>query len=80
MWWSLWANIQLNKCFKAKNKFTNGETIIEYIEVETLPKFPIQEIGISLLKDQKNRIEKISENLYIKIKGRKANLIFEDNN
>jgi hypothetical protein len=71
---------KLNNCVKAKNKLSNDETTIEYIEVDNLPKFPIQEIGISLLKDQKHRIEKISENLHIIINGKRASLIFKYNN
>lgn len=71
---------KLNNCIKIGKKFTNGEITIEYEEVENLPEFPIQEIGISLLNDQKFRIEKISENLYVKINGKKANLIFKNKN
>ena len=71
---------KLNNCRKIENKFTNGETTIEYKEVYNLPEFPIQEIGISLLNDQKFRIEKISENLYIKINGKKASFIFKNSN
>lgn len=71
---------KLNNCIKVENRFTNGETTIEYTAVENLPEFPIQEIGISLLNDQKFRIEKISENLEIKVSGKKANLIFKNNN
>lgn len=71
---------KLNNCIKVENRFTNGETTIEYTAVENLPEFPIQEIGISLLNDQKFRIEKISENLEIKVNGKKANLIFKNNN
>lgn len=71
---------ELNNCRKVKNTFTNGETTIEYVEVEKLPKAPIQEIGISLLNAQNNHIEKISENLEIRITGKKANLIFKYTN
>lgn len=67
----------LNHCKKVENKFINDETTIEYEVVENLPEFPIQEIRISLLNDQKFRIEKISENLYIEINGKKASLIFK---
>lgn len=71
---------KLNNCRKVKNTFTNGETTIEYIEVQNLPKFPIQEIGISLMNDQIYHYEKISENLDIRILGKKANLIFKYDN
>jgi Family of unknown function (DUF5829) len=71
---------KLNNCQKVKNTFTNGETTIEYIEVKNLPKFPIQEIGISLINDQMYHFEKISENLEIKILGKKANLKFKYTN
>jgi Family of unknown function (DUF5829) len=71
---------KLNNCRKVKNAFTNGETTFEYIEVENLPKFPIQEIGISLMNDQIYHYEKISENLEIRILGKKANLIFKYTN
>jgi Family of unknown function (DUF5829) len=67
---------KLNNCTTIGNKFTNGTTTIEYIEVDTLPEFTIQEIGISLLKDQNFRLEKISDNLYIKVNGKVASLIF----
>lgn len=70
----------LNNCRKIENKFTNGETTIEYKEVDNLPEFPIQEISVSLLNNQKFRIEKISENLHIKINGKKASFIFKNNN
>jgi Family of unknown function (DUF5829) len=70
----------LNNCRKVKNTFTNGETTIEYIEVQNLPKFPIQEIGISLMNDQIYHYEKISENLEIRILGKKANFIFKNSN
>ena len=70
----------LNNCRKIENKFTNGETTIEYNEVDNLPEFLIQEIGISLLNDQVFREEKISEKLHIKINGKKASLIFENYN
>ena len=68
---------KLNNCTTIGNKFTNGTTTIEYIEVDTLPEFTIQEIGISLLKDQNFRLEKISDNLYIKVNGKVASLIFK---
>jgi hypothetical protein len=68
---------KLNNCTTTGNKFTNGTTTIEYIEVDTLPEFTVQEIGISLLKDQNFRIEKISDNLYIKVNGKVASLIFK---
>jgi hypothetical protein len=71
---------KLNNCRKYKNTFTNGETTIEYIKVKNLPEFPIQEIGISLLNDQIYHYEKISENLEIKVQGKKANLIFKYSN
>ena len=71
---------KLNNCRKVKNTFTNGETTIEYVEVQNLPKFPIQEIGISLMNDQIYHYEKISENLDIRILGKKANLIFKYTN
>jgi len=69
----------MNNCKKIKNKIANSETTIEFIEVQKLPKFQIKEITISLLTEQNNRIVKISDNLYIKIKGKKAKLIFKDN-
>jgi hypothetical protein len=72
--------VLLNNCRKVKNTFTNGETTIEYIEVQNLPKFPIQEIGISLLNDQIYHYEKISKNLEIRILGKKANFIFKYSN
>ncbi|OYU56824.1 MAG: hypothetical protein CFE25_06260 [Chitinophagaceae bacterium BSSC1] len=68
---------KLNNCQKIKNTFTNGETTIEYIEVQNLPKFPIQEIGISLMNNQIYHYEKISENLELRILGKKANFIFK---
>lgn len=71
---------KLNNCKRIKNTFTNGEITIEYLEVGHLPEFPIQEIGISLLNDQKFRIEKISDNLYLKINGKKASFIFKNSN
>lgn len=71
---------KLNNCRKVKNTFTNGETTIEYIEVQNLPEFPIQEIGFSLMNDQIYHYEKISENLDIRILGKKANLIFKYTN
>ena len=67
---------KLNNCQKVKNSFTNGETTIEYIEVQKMPKFPIKEIGFSLINDQIYQYEKISDNLDIKILGKKANFIF----
>ncbi len=67
---------KLNNCQKDKNTFTNGETTIEYIEVQKMPKFPIKEIGFSLINDQIYHYEKISDNLDIKILGKKANFIF----
>lgn len=67
----------LNNCQRVKNTFTNGETTIEYIEVKNLPKFPIKEIGISLMNDQFYHYEKISENLFVRILGKKASLIFK---
>ena len=69
----------MNNCKKTKNKIANSETTIEFVEVQKLPKFQIKEITISLLTEQNNRIVKISDNLYIKIKGKKAKLIFKDN-
>ncbi len=69
----------LNNCRKNKNQITNGDITIEYMEVENLPQFPIQEIGLSLLHYQMFRIEKISENLSIKINGKKARFIFKNN-
>lgn len=48
---NLHAFAELNNCRKIENKFSNDITTIEYIEVDTLPEFPIQEIGISLLND-----------------------------
>lgn len=71
---------KLNNCRKVKNTFTNGETTIEYIEVQNLPEFPLQEIGLSLMNDQIYHYEKISENLDIRILGKKANLIFKYTN
>ena len=62
--------------FTIKNSFTNGETTIEYIEVQNLPNFPIKEIGFSLINDQIYHYEKISENLELRIIGKKANFIF----
>lgn len=67
---------KLNNCQKDKNTFTNGETTIEFIEVQKMPKFPIKEIGFSLINDQIYHYEKISDNLDIKILGKKANFIF----
>ena len=69
----------INNCKKIKNKIANRETTIEFIEVQKLPKFQIKEITISLLSEQNNRIVNISDNLYIKIKGKIATLIFKDN-
>jgi len=69
----------LNNCRKVENKFINSETTIEYKEVENLPEFPIEEIRVSLLNDQRVRFEKISENLYIEVNGKKASLIFKNN-
>lgn len=69
----------INNCKKFKNKISNGETTIEFIEVQKLPKFQIKEITISLLNEQSNRSIKISDNLCIKIKGKRAKLIFMDN-
>jgi hypothetical protein len=71
---------KLNNCKKIANRFTNGETTIEYEQVENLPQFPIQEIRISLLNDQALHIEKISENIYLKINGKNASIIFEKYN
>ena len=71
---------KLNNCRKVKNTFTNGETTIEYVVVQNLPKFPIQEIGISLINNQIYHYEKVSENLDIKILGKKATLIFKYTN
>lgn len=71
---------KLNNCRKVKNTFTNGETTIEYIEVQNLPEFPLQEIGLSLMNDQIYHYEKISKNLDIRILGKKANLIFKYTN
>ena len=68
---------KLNNCQKDKNTFTNGETTIEFIEVQKMPKFPIKEIGFSLINDQIYHYEKISNNLDIKILGKKANFIFK---
>jgi hypothetical protein len=70
---------RINNCKKIKNKISNSETTIEFIEVDKLPKFQIQEITISLITEQNNRIVKINDNLYIKIKGKKATFIFKDN-
>ncbi|MFC4262651.1 DUF5829 family protein [Ferruginibacter yonginensis] len=67
---------KLNNCKKVKNAFTNGETTIEYIEVQHLPKFLIKEIGISLINNQPYHYEKISENLFLRTLGKKASLIF----
>lgn len=69
----------INNLKKTKNKIANSETTIEFTEVEKLPKFQIQEITISLLTEQNNRIVKINDNLLIKIKGKKAKLIFNYN-
>jgi len=69
----------INHCKKIKNKIANSDTTIEFIAVEKVPKFQIKEISVSLLTEQKNRIVKISDNLYLKIKGKKANFIFTDN-
>ncbi|MBK6339823.1 MAG: hypothetical protein IPH74_04375 [Bacteroidetes bacterium] len=69
----------LNNCIKNQNLVTNDDITIEYIEVENLPEFPIQEIGISLLHSQPFRIEKISENLSVEIKDKKASFIFRNN-
>ena len=69
----------INNCKKTKNKIANSETTIEFIEVQKLPKFQIKEITISLLTEQNNRIVKISDNLYIKINGKKASFIFNNN-
>lgn len=66
----------LNNCKNIKNTFTNGETIIEYIKVDTLPTFPVLEIGISLLTEQKPRVERISEHLVININRKMAKLLF----
>ena len=71
---------KLNNCQKIKNTFTNGETTIEYIEVQNLPNFPIKEIGFSLINDQIYHYEKISENLELRIIGKKANFIFKNSN
>jgi len=71
---------KLNNCRKVKNTFTNGEATIEYIEVQNLPKFPIQEIGISLISDQAYHYEKISDSLDIRILGKKASFIFKNSN
>lgn len=71
---------KLNNCRKGKNTFTNGEATIEYIEVQNLPKFPIQEIGISLINDQTYHYEKISDSLDIRILGKKASFIFKNSN
>ncbi len=70
---------KINNCKKTKNKISNSETTIEFIEVQKLPKFQIKEITISLLTELNNRSIKISDNLYIKIKGKNAKLIFKDN-
>ena len=67
---------KLNNCQTDKNTFTNGETTIEYIEVQKMPKFPIKEIGFSLINDQIYHYEKISEKLELRIIGKKANFIF----
>ena len=71
---------KLNNCRKVNNTFTNGETTIEYLQVDNLPEFPIQEIGISLMNEQIYHFEKISENLELKILGKKANFIFKYKN
>ena len=71
---------KLNNCKKINNTITNGETTIEYQEVETLPQFTIQEIGLSLLNYQKLRIIKISENMQLKVEGKKARISFKNYN
>jgi hypothetical protein len=71
---------KLNNCINIGNKFTNGITTIEYEEVNVLPEFPIQEIEISLLKDQNSRIEKISERLDVKVSGKVASFTFKNYN
>lgn len=69
----------INNCKKTKNKIATNETTIEFIEVQKLPKFQIKEITISLLTAQHNRVVKISDSLYLKVKGKKAKLIFKNN-
>lgn len=69
---------KLNGCKTIGNTITNGETIIEFEEVEHLPDFQIKEIGLSLLNEQKFRVEKISENIAIEISGSTARIIFKD--
>ena len=71
---------KLNNCKKINNTITNGETTIEYQHVETLPQFTIQEIGLSLLNYQKLRIIKISENMQLKVEGKKARISFKNYN
>jgi Family of unknown function (DUF5829) len=66
----------LNNYRKLKNTFVSDEITIEYKEVDDLPEFSIQEIGISLLSEQKFRVERVSENFFIKVDGKKASLIF----
>lgn len=68
---------RLNNCIKIGDKFTNGITTIEYTEVNNLPQFPIREVSVSLLNGQTFRIEKISDNLLLKINGKTATLIFK---
>jgi len=68
---------KLNNCKTENNTITNGETVIEYEAVENLPQFAIQEVGITLLSEQKFRIEKISDNIYLKVEGKKAKFIFK---
>ncbi|MGB4774187.1 MAG: DUF5829 family protein [Daejeonella sp.] len=71
---------KLNNCSITKNKIANNETTIEYTPVEKLPEFPIQKIEVSLFNEQKFRIEKISENLYLEVNSKKATLLFKNNN
>ena len=72
----IWKNLQN----WIKNKIANNETTIEYTPVEKLPEFPIQKIEVSLFNEQKFRIEKISENLYLEVNSKKATFLFKNNN
>jgi len=71
---------KLNGCKRIGNTITNGETTIGFEEVAHLPDFQIQEIGLSLLDDQKFRREKISENILIEIIGKNAKIVFKKRN
>lgn len=70
---------KLNNLKRIGNQVTNGETTIEYVKVDSLPQFPIAEIEISLLNDQKYHLEKISQHLSIFVKGKKAKFVFKNN-